>query len=98
MKINLYQSYYLEDQKQYLSDACIPFDNTANENPEYREYPQMKKVADLALRDGADLWGLISWKFKQKCLVRPDYFWLFIKQNPGYDCYFINPCFILESF
>ena len=98
MKISLYQSYYKDEQKQHLNHYCIPFDNTANENPEYREYPQMKKVADLALRNGADLWGLISWKFEQKTLISPHSFLEIIHDNPGYDCYFINPCFILESF
>ncbi len=98
MKVSIYQSYYKDEQTRHLSPYCIPYDNTANETPEFREYPQMKRVAELAKADNSDYWGLISWKFKQKCLIDPRVFHNTIGENLGYDVYFVNPCYIIESF
>lgn len=97
MKLNLYQSYYKVEQLDYLDPICIPYDNTANLYPDLREYPQMKAVRELAKNDGDEYWGLISWKFYQKCLIHPTEFKNWIRKNPGYDCYFVNPCFINEA-
>lgn len=98
MKINIYQAYYQESQKVHLFPNVIPFDNTVNEFPELREYPLMKKVADLARKDQANYWGLISWKFKQKIGQDDNIIQNMINKNPGHDVYFVNAAPIIESF
>lgn len=90
MGVNLYQSFYQKDQIQFLNDGCIPFDNTRNENPELREYPLFKKIYEIE-KDNGGLWGLISFRFKEKTLLEPKEFKEWIEQNPGYDVYYIDP-------
>lgn len=89
MQINVYQNYYLEEQKQYLDKAFIPFNNTENKEPELREYPILKKLQQENAND--DLyWGLVSWRWYQKVKINGTSFIKFIENNPGYDLYHIN--------
>ena len=68
--INLYQSYYEPSQIQSLSPDCIPFDNTRNESPELREYPLFKRLYEIE-KHNDNLWGLLSWRFEEKTLLKP---------------------------
>jgi hypothetical protein len=101
MSVNIYQSYYKEEQKKYLDPYSTPFDNTVNLDPDKREYPQMKAVHAIEASTDPDtdyhIYGLVSWKFKEKAIIPLTKFKQFVIGNPGYDCYFINPCFILEA-
>jgi hypothetical protein len=97
MKTRLYQSYYKPEQIGSLDQDCIPYDNTSNPNPDLREYPQMKKVHDICKVD-QDAYGLVSWKFQQKALIKPSKFKSFVNDTFNhYDFWFINPCYILDG-
>lgn len=95
-KINIYQLYFKEEHRQYLNPLYIPYDNTANPAPTLREYPLLKDCCRLAIADGADLWGGVSWNYRMKFssgdrIISDDLFHNHIKANPGYDAYFFNP-------
>ena len=90
MGINLYQSYYKNEHIEFLNDGCIPYDNTKNESPNEREYPLFKNIYELE-KDKGNLWGLVSFRFKEKTLLEPKEFINWIEQNPGYDVYYIDP-------
>lgn len=95
MNIKIYQSYYLKSQKQGLEPEFIPFDNTANEKPEHREYHIWKKLYEE--QDKNTFWGMVSPKFKSKTNITGKQFIDFIEANPGWDCYFVNPAIANES-
>ena len=91
MKINVYQNYYQVDQLSLLDPDFIPHDNTSNENPEYREYWLFVKMYENGKHLDADFTGIVSQKFYEKTQIRGSEFISFVKQNRGFDVYFINP-------
>lgn len=89
MNIQIYQNYYLEEQKQYLDSAFIPYDNTENKEPQLREYPILKKLQQTHKDD--DLWwGLTSWRWKEKVKIPGFKVIEFINNKPGHQLYHIN--------
>ena len=91
MKLNIYQNYYRVDQLSLLDPAFIPHDNTANDNPEFREYWLFVNFYEKGRHQEADLTGIVSQKFYEKTQIRGSEFINFIEQNQGFDVYFINP-------
>lgn len=92
MKYKIYQSFYKQDQINYLDKEFEPFDNVSNSHPQYMEYPIFYKIRKLAKQDNLDVWGYVSWKWKNK-LVGCDAKTLLdiIEENPNYDVYIFNP-------
>ena len=89
MNIQIYQNYYLEEQKQYLDSAFIPYDNTENKEPQLREYPILKKLTDK--HKSEDLyWGFVSWRWKEKVNIPGSVFIKFIKERPDHQLYHVN--------
>jgi hypothetical protein len=96
-KIALYQSFYKEEQKQFLDLHCYPYNNIVNPSPDLREYPQMKDIHKIC-GNTHDAYGLVSWKFEQKTLIKPSQFLSFVKDTFNmYDFWFINPCYIMDA-
>lgn len=85
----VYQNYYLEDQKSYLDPAFVPYNNTKNEHPELREYPILKKLHEKN-KDNNVMWGLVSWRWKEKTCIDGIKFINWIQNTPGADVYHIN--------
>lgn len=90
MNLKIYQAYYDQSHIPVLDSAFIPFDNTANERPDLREYPLLKKLFQTNRHTDAH-WGLVSWKWKEKTCLEPSVFKAWIEDNPGYDVYHIDP-------
>ncbi|MDF1795391.1 MAG: hypothetical protein P1U63_02510 [Coxiellaceae bacterium] len=91
MTIQVHQIYYDTQQQPLLDPEFIPFDNRSNPKPELREYYVFKQVFDQEIFRQADMTGVFSWKYLQKSGVPGKKFLDFVKANPGYDVYFINP-------
>ena len=92
MKVAIYQSYYTKEQTINLDYRnFIPFDNTENAQPQLREYPLHKKIYEKHKEDKDTHWGLVSWKWGEKIKSDGTFFVRWIKNNPGYDLYFIDP-------
>lgn len=92
MRVHIYQNYFLPSQKALLDPAFIPHDNTDNLNPQYREYPLIRKLYDSQPKDSDYYWGLVSWKFREKSDgVTGQQFIDWMLANPGYDVYYIFP-------
>lgn len=92
MEVKIYQNFFLEEQKQHLDSAFIPYDNTKNEQPELREYPIFKKIFHELHKDSPDdlYWGLVSWRWKEKTSIEGKDYIKWIYDNPGYDLYHLN--------
>lgn len=88
--ILVYQAYYKEEQLSWLDPAFIPFDNLENLRSELREYPLKKKLFHK-LRDSDAYWGLVSDKWAEKTHLDGAEFIQWIRDNPGYDVYHIDP-------
>ncbi len=92
MKINLFQAYYKPEHRNHLDPEFIPLDNTANTQGQYREFPLFCEIFDLAEQQGLDVWGYLSWKWRQKLPgLNAENLLDHITLNPGYDVYFWNP-------
>jgi hypothetical protein len=101
MKLKVFQIYFKPELKQHCDPAFAPYDNTANVSSELREwavwerfYEEMKSGV---LLEELDLWGFVSWKFKDKTNLTGEQFVSWVNANPGYDVYFVNPCIINEA-
>lgn len=91
MDVRIHQIYYVDEQRALLDPAFIPYDNTANERPEWREYHVFRREFFRgACRDDA-ITGFVSWKFGAKTKTKGEGFKRFIHNNPGHDVYFLNP-------
>ena len=93
MNLKVYQCFYLPDQRKFLDlKSFIPYDNTPNLKPELCERPIHEKLFQNHKNDSPDTyWGLVSWKWGQKLQYNGSFFIDWIKKNPGYDVYFIDP-------
>ncbi|RME91641.1 MAG: hypothetical protein D6767_04810 [Candidatus Hydrogenedentota bacterium] len=88
--ITIYQIYYQENQKKYLEKDFIPYNNEYG-NAKWFEYGVFEKEYRENPIAKEELRGYVSWKFRQKTKISGQEFLDFIKRNPGYDVYFINP-------
>lgn len=92
MRVKIYQAYYLQEQLAFLEDSFIPFDNTANEYPDLREYPLMQTLFALNEKDTeTSHWGMVSWRWREKVGIPGDKFIDWMLENSGYDIYNLNP-------
>lgn len=97
MNSKIYQIYYLEEQKDKLDPAFIPYDNIENPRPELQEWYVWDKLYQQCVDENLDYWGIISWKFHDKTNLTGEQFVSYIEQNPGYDVYFVNPAIVNEA-
>ena len=97
--MKLFQSYVNAHQKTFLSANTIPLDAQNNVENSQREYELFKKIKSSHNAGNSDPWGMVSWKFEHKCLIKPEEFMEFARTRlaSGYDCIFINPMIGNES-
>jgi hypothetical protein len=91
MEISIHQSYYEIQQKIVLDPLFIPYNNIINPTPQLREHPLHVKLYDMHKNNSKCHWGLVSWKWREKIGASGGFFLDWIKTNPGYDLYFIDP-------
>ncbi|KTD53532.1 Rhamnan synthesis protein F [Legionella santicrucis] len=89
--VAIYQIFYKKKQRYCLEDSFIPYDNSDSFAPMLCEYGVFKKIFDASVHKQYGCVGAVSWKFKRKTTLSGNQFFDFIKSNPGYDVYFVNP-------
>lgn len=72
-------------------------DNTDNPRPDLREWDKWNREHENILDMNLDLWGFVSWKFKEKTNLSGQDVFDHITANPGYDVYLFNPCIVNEA-
>lgn len=97
LNMKIFQIYFKEELKQHCDPAFVPLSNVANPRPELREWDVWNREHANILAEDLDLWGFVSWKFKEKTNLTGQQFVDYINANPGYDVYFVNPCLINEA-
>jgi len=99
--MKVFQIYFKPELKSHCDPAFTPHDNTANISPELREWAVWERFYEGmkagVLSEELDLWGFVSWKFKEKTNLTGEQFVSWINANPGYDVYFVNPCLLNEA-
>lgn len=93
----MFQIYYKPEQIYQLDPTLTPFDNTANEHPELREWHCWKQIHGSRLVEGIDYWGAVSPKFGEKTKLTGHQFLQFVHDNPGKDVYYMCPSWINTS-
>lgn len=89
--INILQSYYKDSQKKNLDASFIPYDASQNPDPNLREFPLYYSLFKNGIHREHGYTGIFSHKFTVKSKIAGERFISFVKNNPGYDIYFINP-------
>lgn len=90
-KMRIYQAYYDDKQFSGLDHAFIPYDWRGNPQPEYREGLHFVNFFKSEEYLKSDYVGIVSHKFFDKTGISGAEFIRFMKSNPGYDVYFVNP-------
>jgi len=93
----IFQIYFKKELKDYCDPAFESLDNTNNPRPELREWDVWDRFHEQRLQENLDLWGYVSWKFREKTNLSGDQVLDHISQNPGYDVYLFNPCIVNEA-
>ena len=91
MNIKVYQSFYEEKQKEFIDPDFIPFDNLKNEHPQLQEIPLHREIYSINADSQDTIWGLVSWRWKDKAKINGKTFINWIEKNPGYDMYHMQP-------
>ncbi len=89
--IKIHQIFFNPSQTRYLDPAFIPFDNCENPQLELCDYAVFRKAFFENMISKNALTGFLSWKFNEKTHLTGQDFMAFIRANPGYDVYFVNP-------
>lgn len=99
MSINMkiFQLYYKPEQEIQLDPAFVPVNNVENPRPELREWYIWDRDYKKCCDEGLDLWGWVSWKFREKTNLTGKQVIDHIKSNLGYDVYLFNPCIANEA-
>jgi hypothetical protein len=97
LNIKVFQIYYKPELVAYLDPVFEPLDNTANPNPELREWDVWNREHEVRMASDLDYWGYVSWKFKEKTNLTGEKVISFILNNPGQDVYLLNPCIVNEA-
>lgn len=93
----IFQIYFKPELKQHCDPLFTPMDNTDNPRPELREWDKWDREHDSIMEQDLDLWGYVSWKFKEKTNLSGQDVFDHINSNPGYDVYLFNPCIANEA-
>jgi hypothetical protein len=87
----IFQNCYADGQERFVDPAFAPHDGRANANTHYREVGLFMRLFHSDIYKSGRYTGIVSPKFGQKTRVAGSEFVRFIRSNPGYDVYFINP-------
>ncbi len=90
-QITIYQNFFREAQARLLDPAFVPHDGTKNPFPQYYETYWISRLFEERVYRQHDYCGLVSTSFNQKTRLSGFQFIEFIRNNPGFDVYFVNP-------
>lgn len=93
----IFQIYFKPELRDHCDPLFTPLDNTINPRPELREWDVWNREHENIVEEGLDLWGYVSWKFRDKTNLTAEQAFAHINDNPGYDVYLFNPCIVNEA-
>jgi hypothetical protein len=98
MKIKIYQPFFKDEDIPGLDPDSehLDFRNQSPEDALLREHTINRRCRELAIEQGLDVWGMVSWKYRQKVrdITGIDFsvhaMIEYIKSHPNKDVYFFN--------
>lgn len=94
MNFKIFQSFYKTDQTSFLDKEFEPLDNTENPFPNLCEFYLHRVCYKKAIKENLDIWGLMSWKWKEKIKnLTANNIIDTVLNNQQYDCFLFNPFF-----
>jgi hypothetical protein len=98
MKLKIYQPFFTDDQQSLVDPDFVPMDlrTQSEEEALLREHTIHLRCRELAIDQGLDVWGMFSWKWRQKMAAYTKHeitgqdIIQQVQDNPGYDVYFFN--------
>lgn len=93
----IFQIYYEPSQIDQLDPDLIPCSNVDNTNPELREWHVWHRDHEQRQNDNCELYGYLSWRYRDKLGLSGRQILDWIAANPGYEVYLINPCILNEA-
>lgn len=101
LNMKIFQIYFDPAAKHRCDPAFTAYDNTANPNPKLQEWLVWDQFYQ-GMQNGVpseelDMWGFVSWRFKEKTNLEGQHVLDWIEANPGYDVYLINPAIVNEA-
>jgi hypothetical protein len=93
----IFQIYFKSELEQHCDPLFTPLDNTTNPRPELREWDVWDRFHEQRLEENLDLWGYVSWKFREKTNLSGQQVLDHIAKNPDYEVYLFNPCIVNEA-
>jgi len=87
----IFQNVYNDSTIKQLDPSFLPVDGRNNARTESREIGLFLRMFHSGLYQCARMTGILSPKFNEKTRLSGQEFFGFIRQNPGYNVYFINP-------
>jgi hypothetical protein len=97
IRTKIFQIYFKPELKSQCDPLFTPLDNTSNPRPELREWDVWNREHETILEQNLDLWGFVSWKFKEKTGLAGHQVLKFITDHPNFDVYLFNPCILNEA-
>jgi hypothetical protein len=97
MNYKIFQICFEERQLAQVDPVLTPFDNTANEMPELREYHSFLKAIENGTVNDLDAWGFFGPRWQAKLKYDAEYLISEIENNPGYDVYTFNHARIVDA-
>jgi hypothetical protein len=94
MKFKIYQPYFRDDQIPLMDPAFEHLDlrSQTPEEADLREHTINLKCRELAKAEGLDVWGMFSWKWKDKLHGSTgDKIKKMVADHPNHDVYYFNP-------
>lgn len=90
-EVAVFQNVYSDQVIDRLDASFLPVDGRRNVRTDSREAGLFLRMFHSGLYRCAPLTGIVSPKFAEKTRLRGSEFIEFVRHNPGYDVYFINP-------
>lgn len=89
--IAVFQNIYSEDMVDKVDPSFLPLDGRRNARTDTREFGLFLRMFHSGLYRCAPLTGVVSPKFAEKTQMTGADFLAFVRRNPGFDVYFLNP-------
>lgn len=87
----IFQNVHDDGVLDRLDPSFLPVDGRGHARTEFRETGLFLRMFHTGLHRCAPLTGILSPSFTEKARIAGSAFLRFIRQNPGYDVYFVNP-------
>lgn len=97
MNYKIFQICFEPRQIELVQSPLTPFDNTANERPELREYHSFSKAYDTGAVDGLDAWGFFGPRWEGKLKYSAEDIKRTIDENQNQDVWIFNHARVVNS-